>query len=238
MNTEPAPASALDEILNRTGYLLLDFDGPICSLFAGTNTAPVAGLLRGVLLRRGVALRPAVADTGDWFKIMSFAASAGPDAGADVESELTRLECRAARTAEPTAFAADVLAACAESARPVAVVSNNSHRAVRSYLAGHGLDGLVAAIAARTGNDPARLKPSPYLIDMAAEELSAATADCALVGDSRADILAARLAGVRGIGLAAAPQDRARLAAAGAETVIFSMAELASGLRACCGSPG
>jgi hypothetical protein len=55
MNTEHAP-SALDDMLSRAGYLLLDFDGPICSLFAGTPTAPVADRLRGVLLRRGVAL--------------------------------------------------------------------------------------------------------------------------------------------------------------------------------------
>jgi hypothetical protein len=84
MNNERGPASALDEILSRTRRLLLDFDGPICSLFAGTNTAPVAGLLRGVLRRRGVTLPAAVADTGDWFSIMSFAASAGPGARAGV----------------------------------------------------------------------------------------------------------------------------------------------------------
>jgi phosphoglycolate phosphatase len=243
MNTERAPASALDEILSHTGYLLLDFDGPICSLFAGTNTAPVADLLRGALLRRGITPPAAVAATGDWFKIMSYAASAGPEAGADVEAELTRLECGAAATAEPTACAREVLAACAGSARPVAVVSNNSARAVRSYLAGRGLEGLVAAVVARTANEPAKLKPSPYLIETAAEELGAATADCALVGDSPADIQAARTARARGIGLAAAPGNRGRLAAAGAEVVISSMAELAIQIlgpagRARCGSAG
>jgi HAD superfamily hydrolase (TIGR01509 family) len=235
MNTEREPA--LDDILSQTRHLLLDFDGPVCSLFAGTDTEPVAGLLRGVLLRRGVAPPAAVAVTGDWFAILSFAASAGPDAGAAVEAELARLECLAARTAAPTAHAREVLAACAGSARPVAVVSNNSARAVRAYLAGHGLDGLVATVAARAGNDPAKLKPSPYLIDVAARSLGAAAADCVLVGDSAADMQAARAAGARGIGLAAAPGDRARLAAAGAGAVISGMAGLASALRARCGSP-
>jgi len=42
MNTEREPA--LDDILGRTRQLLLDFDGPVCSLFAGTDTEPVAGL--------------------------------------------------------------------------------------------------------------------------------------------------------------------------------------------------
>jgi phosphoglycolate phosphatase-like HAD superfamily hydrolase len=236
MNTERAPA--LDDILRQTRHLLLDFDGPVCSLFAGTDTAPVAARLRGVLLRHGVALPPAVAGTGDWFAILSFAASARPDAGAAVEAELAGLECGAARTAAPTAHAREVLAACAESGRLVAVVSNNSARAVRSYLAGHGLDGLVTAVAARTGNDKAKLKPSPYLIGVAARELEAAAADCMLVGDSVTDIEAARSAGARAIGLAAAPGHRARLAAAGADAVISGLAELASALRACYISPG
>lgn len=238
MNTERAPASALDDILSRARFLLLDFDGPICSLFAGTPTAPVAGRLLGVLRRHGVALPAAVADSGDWFAILACAAAAGALPGASVEAELAGLECQAAQTAAPTAQAGDVLAACAQADMPVAVVSNNSGQAVRGYLAGHGLDGLVAAVAARTGNDPATLKPSPYLVDVAARELGAATADCVLVGDSPADMRAARVAGARAVGLAAQPADRARLAAAGADAVIRGMGDLLSVLRARCGNLG
>jgi phosphoglycolate phosphatase-like HAD superfamily hydrolase len=238
MNTERAPASALDDILSQARYLLLDFDGPICSLFAGTPTAPVAGRLRAVLRRHGVALPAAIEGSGDWFAILAFAASADSRAGAGAEAELAVVECRAARTAAPTAHAGDVLAACAQADMPVAVVSNNSGLAVRGYLAERGLDGLVAAVAARTGNDPAQLKPSPYLVDVAAQELGAATADCVLVGDSPADMQAARVSGARGVGLGAEPADLARLAAAGADAVISGMGDLVPALRARCGNLG
>jgi hypothetical protein len=52
MNTERAPAAALDDILNQARHVLLDFDGPVCSLFAGTPTAPVMGDLASALLAR------------------------------------------------------------------------------------------------------------------------------------------------------------------------------------------
>jgi beta-phosphoglucomutase-like phosphatase (HAD superfamily) len=48
-----------------------------------------------------------------------------------------------------------------ESGRTIAVVSNNSARAVRAYLAQHGLDDCISAIAACTSPDPALLKPDP-----------------------------------------------------------------------------
>ena len=45
--TGPTPAASdLDTILARTRHLLLDFDGPICSIFAGLPAATVADRLR------------------------------------------------------------------------------------------------------------------------------------------------------------------------------------------------
>ena len=45
--TGPIPAASdLDTILARTRHLLLDFDGPICSIFAGLPAATVADRLR------------------------------------------------------------------------------------------------------------------------------------------------------------------------------------------------
>jgi putative transposase len=61
----------------------------------------------------------------------------------------------------------DVVTACQNSGRSVSVVSNNSARAVRSYLARHGLDDRISLVVARTSHDPALLKPSPYLITQA-----------------------------------------------------------------------
>jgi HAD superfamily hydrolase (TIGR01509 family) len=232
MNTERGPAAALDDVLGRAAHLLLDFDGPICSLFAGTPTAPVAGRIRDVLVRHDIRMPQVIENTSDWFEILAFAASAGHEVGARAEAELTRVECRAAAAAVPTAHLPDVLAACRESARSVAVVSNNSEQAVRWYLAEHGLDAVITVVAARSGNVPERLKPSPHFVEAAAAQLSAKPSDCALVGDSASDMRAARAAGSPGIGYARTPGEHGYLAAAGAATVVSSLADLASGIRA------
>lgn len=154
--------------------MLIDFDGPVCSLFAGTITASIATRLRTIITREGVALPPAIRNTGNCFKIFAFAASSGPALAGQVESELAALESAAAHTAAPTPDLAEVLSACHDSGRQVAIVSNNSASAIRTYLDIHELTGQIGAVAARTGHYPAILKPSCYLIKQAASELGTA----------------------------------------------------------------
>jgi phosphoglycolate phosphatase len=226
-----APVDALDGVLARTCHLLIDFDGPVCSLFAGTPTAPIAARLRAILTSAGVGLPPAIRNTGDWFEIFAFAAITGPALARQVESELAALESTAARTTAPTPDLADVLTACHDSGRQVAIVSNNSARAVRIYLDLHELTGQIGAVAARTGQDPALLKPSSYLIWQAASELGTVPSACAVIGDSPSDIVAARSARASSIGYAATSGGTRRLLAAGADTIITTMADLAARIR-------
>jgi phosphoglycolate phosphatase len=224
-------AGALGRILLRTCHLLIDFDGPVCSLFAGTPTAAIATRLRTTITREGVALPPAIKHTGNWFEIVAFAAITRPALASQVESELAALESAAAHTAAPTPGLADVLSACHDSGRQVAIVSNNSACAVRAYLDLHELTGQIGAVAARTGHDPAILKPSSYLIRQAASELGTVPSACALVGDSPSDIAAARSAQAPSIGYTATPEGTQQLLVAGADAIITTMAELAKGLR-------
>jgi HAD superfamily hydrolase (TIGR01509 family) len=237
MSTGRASFAALDDILNQARHLLIDFDGPICSLFAGTLTAPIADHLRGLITAEGAHLPRAIEDTGNWFEILTFAASVSVDLAARVESELTELECAAVASAAPTPHVNDVISACRESERSVAVISNNSEKAVRAYLAAHDLDSHVDLVAARTNCDPAILKPSPSLIEQAANKLSAPVSTCVVIGDSPTDIESARRARALSVGYARTSADRERLMAAGANAVIFSMVELALGLRAHITSP-
>jgi phosphoglycolate phosphatase len=237
MSPERAPFAALDEVLCRTRHLLIDFDGPICSLFAGTPTAPVADRLRRVITRNDVPLPPVIENTADWFKILAFAACIDPDLAAAVETELAELESAATATAVPTPHVRDAIAACRESGRSVALVSNNSAVAVRAYLEAHDLAHQVAAVAARTGSDPAILKPSPYLIKQAASALGASPSACAVVGDSPTDIQAAHSAEALSIGYASKPGEHERMTQAGAGAVINSMADLARKLRARAAKP-
>jgi beta-phosphoglucomutase-like phosphatase (HAD superfamily) len=77
----------------------------------------------------------------------------------------------------------------------------------------------LGAVAARTGHDPAILKPSPYLIRRAASGLGTVPSACAMIGDSPSDIAAARSAQASSIGYTTTPGGTQQLLAAGAELV-------------------
>jgi HAD superfamily hydrolase (TIGR01509 family) len=232
MSPERAPFAALDDILTKTRHLLIDFDGPICSLFAGTPTAPVADRLREVITTADVPVPPAITNTADWFEILAYAAEVSPELAASVEAELSALEYSAVATAEPTPYVRDVLTACHESERSVAIISNNSVAAIRAYLGAHDFGDQVHAVAARTSPDVTVLKPSPHLIYQAAKALGSVPNACTVIGDSPSDIDAAHSAGAPSIGYAKAPHDADRLAEANAGAIITSMANLALRLRA------
>jgi phosphoglycolate phosphatase-like HAD superfamily hydrolase len=228
MNDHPGSLADLDSILTHARFLLFDFDGTICSLFAGTPTDPIGDQLRALISTDHTELP----GTRDWFKILAHAHSLSPALGAQVAGKLTEIETAAVPTARPTAYVHDAIAACRESGRGVAIISNNSDQAVRAYLDRHDLARLIPVIAARTDPNPAKLKPSPYLIEQAAEALGTHPAACAMVGDSRTDMQSARSASTLAIGYTPAMANAERLIDAGAQTVVSSMADLALRLRA------
>jgi phosphoglycolate phosphatase len=133
---------------------------------------------------------------------------------------MTDQELAAVPTAAPTPYVHEVVTACQNSGRSVAVVSNNSARTVHAYLTRHGLDDRISVVVARTNHDPTLLKPSPYLITKAVDVLNAKPGECTLIGDSVSDIQAARLASVRSIGYANDPGKHERFTAAGAGAII------------------
>jgi len=92
--------------------------------------------------------------------------------------------------------------------------------------------GRTVDVVARTSSDPALLKPSSHLIDQAVTELAASPDECVPVGDSVADIQAARLAGIDTIGYANRPGKHDRLTAARATAIVASLADLVLPLRA------
>jgi phosphoglycolate phosphatase len=231
MTDTTPPGNALDAILARTRHLLLDFDGPICSIFAGLPAATIAAKLRK-LIPADIQIPDTIANTTDPLEVFIYSATISDDLAARVEAEMTELEVTAVATAQPTPYVHEVVAACRNSSRSLAVVSNNSARAVHTYLTQHGLDDRIQLVIARTCHDPALLKPSPHLIERALELLEAEPRECTLIGDSTTDIEGAHLAGVNNIGYANKPGKRERLAAVGAGAVITSLADLALRLRA------
>jgi phosphoglycolate phosphatase len=231
MSSGRAPFAALDEILSQTHHLLISFDGPICSLFTATAAARVADRLREVLAQDGARVPSAIEQSVSWLEILSYA-SVSSNLAARIESELAAMECTAVTTVVLTPYVHDVLTACHDSARPVAIISNHSAAAVRMYLVQHDLDGQIRLTVARTGPDATVLRSWPDLIELAVTRLGAQVQDCVLVGSAVTDIQSAHAAGIKSIGYARTPRDADDLADAGAGAIIVSMVDLALRLRA------
>ena len=229
MTSPGTDAAALGAVIARTRYLLLDFDGPICSIYAGLPAETVAARLRKLFPGD---LPEQIANTPDPIEVFYYSATVSDEMAARVEAEMADLEVAAVPTADPTPYVHQVIASARESGRTIGVVSNNSPRAVNAYLDRHSLSDGIRLVVARTSHDPALLKPNPYLIDKAVRGLNADPAASTLVGDSFTDIEAAHRAGVASIGYANKPGKRERMMQLQAGAVITSMADLALSLRA------
>ncbi|MER5701434.1 HAD family phosphatase [Micromonospora sp. NPDC002296] len=218
----------LGRLLAGVGAVLLDFDGPVCSIFAGYPAPQVAAELVDVLRQRGVDVPPDLASEPDPLEVLRRTGAAG-DQGATraVEDALCAAERRAVETAEPTPYGREVIVAARQAGLPVAVVSNNCAGVVTAYLAAHRLAGYVSPVVGRSYADPDRMKPNPDPILQAVQALGEPPGRCVLVGDSLSDIEGARAAGVPVIGYANRPRKVAGFHAAGADIVVTSMETIA-----------
>ena len=221
----------LQDLLQPLRGILLDFDGPVCDLFAGYPAAVIADELRDYLVSVGADLNDSVKGTSDPLAFLRWAASHAPELLEPLERREILAERTAAETATPTEHVHEVVSLAIASGRPVAVVSNNSRGAIDRFLELHGLSSEVTSIASRIIGRPELMKPSAVPVVEAARSLGIPTEACALVGDSVSDIAAARNAGSRCIGYAKNTSRGGKLEAAGADAVIHSMGALAACLR-------
>jgi phosphoglycolate phosphatase-like HAD superfamily hydrolase len=112
----------------------------------------------------------------------------------------------------------------------IAIVTSNSSRTVRDWLAREGLAERIDAIVGRDTLLP--LKPAPDMVLRALTEVDSAPHDAVMVGDSTADAEAAKAARVRFCGIASSIEKRTQLAAGGASAVFSSPADLTAKLLA------
>jgi phosphoglycolate phosphatase len=228
------PAVETTRLKRRPGLRCKDqpcFDPPICSIFAGIGAENVARQLRDTLTTAGFTLPEAEQQTGDPLEVFRLAASVSLDAAMTAQQLLTAFETRALPTAEPTRGSADLIITAATTGRTVTIVSNNSGAAIAAYLADHRLTGYIRAIVARDDHDRDRMKPDPYRVRAAVGMLDGESAECALVGDTTADVFAGLLAGVTVIGYANKPGKARELADVQAVAVTTDLAEITTALR-------
>lgn len=205
--------------------LLLDFDGPICRLFAEYKAGDAAHDLRTFLCREAGISVPEEKRGPNPLALFQWTARTHPRIADAMERRLIEAEVKAATSAHPTAGAADVMKSATDRGLPVAVVSNNSDSAVSAYLDRHGLAGFVSSIVGREHGRPDLMKPHPHSLLRGCDALRVPPADSVLIGDSQSDIMAAHAAGAMSIGYAKAPDRIDGLRAVGADVIIESMAD-------------
>lgn len=223
----------LTRLLADVDAIVLDFDGPVCSIFAGYPARDVAAELVDLLYRHRVDVPAPLTTETDPLEVLRWTGSTG-DQGITrtVEDALCESERRAVETAAPTPYGREVIVAARQAGLPVAVVSNNSAGAVTAYLTTHRLAGHLAPVIGRAYAEPKRMKPNPEPISRAVRMLGVSAARSVLVGDSLSDIEGGRAAGVRVIGYANRPPKVDAFRKANADVVITSMGAIAEALIA------
>ncbi|MER7843228.1 HAD-IA family hydrolase [Kitasatospora sp. NPDC096077] len=225
-----ATPQQLAGVLRPVKHVFLDFDGPVCSVFAGLPAPEVARRLREGLLVAGEQAPAGAAEKSDPLALLRLVSDARPDLTESTDAALAALEIEAVRVAPPTPGGESVLRACARSGRLVSVVSNNSGAAITAYLAEHGLSDYVAGVFGRVPGDPSSMKPNPRLLLEAMDAVGTRPDHCIFIGDAARDVEAGEAAGVPTIGYANKPGKAAKLTAAGAVVIVDSMGLIATAL--------
>lgn len=221
----------LDAVLSSVDALLLDFDGPICALFAKDSPQVTAADARMILSAQGIQLPCELHETQGALALLRWAEAHAPSAVSAIEEIQGAAEERAVNTATPTISSFAAIAAAHSSGLKLAIVSNNSPKAIAQYLGIHGILGYFTAVAGREKGGASAMKPCSTLLMRAASELRIPIGRCAMIGDAVTDVAAAKRAGARSVGYAQDDVSASALAHAGADAVIRSMTVLKSALQ-------
>ena len=208
----------LGSVLSHADAVLFDFDGPLCDVFAGMPSDSVARSLEELTGPTG---------TDDPLEVLRIA-SKRPDVDVRlVDDQLIAAEIQAVASSVANADGVAALKSCIRLGRQVGIVSNNSERAIRAFLAAHELSDSGFLVVGRAYGRPDLMKPSPWGLRRSLAELAASAERSVFIGDSFSDIEAARVIGTQCIALANKPGKRARFEAARA-VVIENMSEVSA----------
>ncbi|MFC9794450.1 HAD family hydrolase [Streptomyces sp. NPDC057695] len=226
-------ADPLIETLANARVVLLDFDGPLCDVFAGLPASEVARELAALLPAQDGEAAARALRTDDPVEVLRIAYDVDTALGHRVEEALTAAEVRAVAVAgPPTPGAAEALQAARSAGRAVAVVSDNSAESVQAFLRLHGLEEHVTRIVGRPSEQLYLMKPNPFPLITAAEQMHVDVTSCTLIGASLTDVQAAHAAGATAIGYADRPEKADLFVEAQADAVAPGMWAVADAFTA------
>ncbi|MFD5013742.1 helix-turn-helix domain-containing protein [Streptomyces chartreusis] len=223
---EPPELQWLRQCFVQSQTILFSFDGILCRLFAD-NVRSVSGHL--VQAASSLQLDAGAGGSADPVALLRSAVDSGsPEQVRQLDSILTTYETAAARRAEPLPGAAQLLGALGRGPWRLAVVTDHATAAVQTFLTHlHPEDGNAPQLGVfGRPNDPRLMKPHPHAIFLATNRLGGDRSRTVLIGESLADALAARAAGVQFIGVAAQQSHARRLKEAGAVNVVETLTTL------------
>ncbi|WP_393081321.1 HAD family hydrolase [Streptomyces sp. LN704] len=230
-----AETENLREVIERARFVLFDFDGPICRLFAGHRAEDVAKDLVEWLEHQGMRglLTEEERAHPDPMVVLYAVHRRHPhsDLVVELEERLTQQELRAVPSAWPTPYADPVIRTWSAVGARLAIASNNSARTVSGYLESRGLTDCFARNLYGRTQDLNQLKPHPHCLNRALNAMGAAASAALMIGDAPSDHEAARQAGVPFLGYARNAYKEKLLRDAGAEDVVGSLEPVLRVLR-------
>jgi HAD superfamily hydrolase (TIGR01549 family) len=223
--------ATLGELVARAEALILDFDGPVCSVFAGYPPEQVAAEMIEQALKTTDDVPEHVRAETDPMGVLSWSGTTGDTRLVEaLDSILSRAEYEAVLSAETTAGIEDVVRQAMASGMKVAIASNNSAAAISRFLSNHpDLDHVKVCIGRPIGH-PEQMKPDPYVLLSALDQLGCSAGRAAFVGDSLSDVVAARSAEVPVIAYANKEPKVRVFREAEPDALIVTMTELADAL--------
>jgi phosphoglycolate phosphatase-like HAD superfamily hydrolase len=232
---EDETAESLRQLIAPARVVLWDFDGPICRLFAGHSAESVAIRLVDWLEGRGLhgLLTEQELESLDPHRVLRAVdrRHPGSDLVAELEERLTQEELRAVPKAMPTPYADILIQTWKAVGSRLAITTNNSPTVVRTYLADRTLTESFAPHVYGRTQDLHLLKPDPHCLNRALSAMGAAPSAALMIGDTPSDYFAAREAGVPFLGYARHAKKEKKLRAAGAETIVESLAPVLLAVR-------
>ncbi|MFG2653212.1 HAD family hydrolase [Streptomyces sp. NPDC048436] len=225
----------LRELIVPARFVLFDFDGPICRLFAGHSAELIAGEQVRWLEERGLhgLLTKEERAEPDPHAVLRAVdrRHSGSDLVTELEERLTQQELHAVASAWPTQYADPLIMTWHAMGSRLAVTTNNSPRAVTRYLEGRHISHCFTPHIYGRTKDLHLLKPHPHCLNRALNAMGAKPAAALMIGDAPTDYEAAQEAGVNFLGYARNERKAKLLRGAGAECVVGSLEPVLRVLR-------